>query len=480
MQNLNSQVKSATKWAFVTEVCSKLVSPLTTMILARLLAPSAFGIMVTATMVISFAELFTDAGFQKYLIQKKFDDKESLYNSTTVAFWSNLVLSLLFWGAICVFSNDIARLVGCEGYHWVIIVSCVCIPLEAFSSIQMALFKKDLDFKTLFYVRILGILVPLLVTIPIAYVTRSYWSLIIGMIASNLCNAIILTARSTWKPSLYYNVNLFKQMFSFSSWSMIESVSIWLTFYIDVFIVGTVLNSHYMGLYRTSITTVSALFAIIISSTTPVLFSALSKLQDDETEFKRLFFKFQRIVGIFVLPLGVIIYFFSDFVTLVILGEQWMETSSFIGWWGLTNAMTIVTVNYCGEVYRAKGKPKISVITQWCHLIFLIPVVLVSIKYGYDILCVSRSLARLQSIIVNLVALYIMTKINLFDMLSNMKVSLLGSFILVVILMSIPVPDNVYLQLLYLSICMIIYFIIICSFKSERLLILNFKKSIIK
>lgn len=74
MTNFNNQVKSATKWSALTEIASKLISPISTIVLARLLTPDAFGVLVTATMVISFAEIFTDAGFQKYLIQHNFDD----------------------------------------------------------------------------------------------------------------------------------------------------------------------------------------------------------------------------------------------------------------------------------------------------------------------------------------------------------------------------------------------------------------------
>ena len=193
--NVNSKVINATKWSAITEIVAKLVAPITTMVLARLLTPDAFGVLVTATMVISFAEIFTDAGFQKYLIQHEFDDEESLYHSTAVAFWTNLICSFFLWIIICIFSSQIAYLVGNKGYGLVIAVSCICIPLEAFSSIQMALFRRKFDFKTLFIARILGISVPLIITIPLAYYTRSYWSLIIGMIALNVSNAVILTLK---------------------------------------------------------------------------------------------------------------------------------------------------------------------------------------------------------------------------------------------------------------------------------------------
>ena len=171
---LNKKVINATKWSSITEIAAKLVAPITTMVLARLLAPDAFGVLVTAQMVISFAEIFTDAGFQKYIVQHEFKNDDEKYKSTAVAFWSNLIVSLLIWLGICIFSAPIAKLVGCDGNGIVIAVSCICIPLEAFSSIQMALFRRDLDFKTLFWIRIIGILMPLIVTIPLAFATKSY------------------------------------------------------------------------------------------------------------------------------------------------------------------------------------------------------------------------------------------------------------------------------------------------------------------
>lgn len=64
MSDFNKQVVTATKWSAITEIAAKLVAPVSTMVLARLLTPDAFGILVTATMVISFVEIFTDAGFK--------------------------------------------------------------------------------------------------------------------------------------------------------------------------------------------------------------------------------------------------------------------------------------------------------------------------------------------------------------------------------------------------------------------------------
>ena len=473
-ETLNSKVVSATKWSGITEIIAKLVAPITTMVLARLLTPDAFGVLVTAQMVISFAEIFTDAGFQKYIVQHEFCDDEDKYKSTTVAFWANLIMSLVIWAGISIFANPIATLVGCKGNGIVIAVSCICIPLAAFSSIQMALFRRDLDFKTLFWVRIIGILIPIVVTVPLAFATRSYWSLIIGMVALNCSNALILTIKSKWKPRWFFSVQRFKEMFSFTMWSMLEAISIWLTSYIDIFIVGTMLSQYYLGLYRTSMSTVAQATSIITAATTPVLFASLSRLQSNRTEFNAMFFKFQKIVGVLVIPIGVGIFLFSDLITEILLGDQWVEASSFIGMWGLTSAVTIVLAHYASEVYRSIGKPKLSVLAQWLHIIVLWPVILLFVNEGFNTLCIARSLVRLEFVVVQLVLLGIVVKMNVMKMVVNIIPSVLAAMSMFVILL-MPKADNVLIEILYIFICVCIYFAVIMLFPEERHICLNLK-----
>lgn len=477
MSDLNKKVVTATKWSGITEIAAKLVSPISTMVLARLLTPDAFGVLVTAVMVISFAEIFTDAGFQKYLIQHKFRSSEELYQSTTVAFWSNFILSILIWIGIIVFAEEIAVLVGSKGYGDVIAISCICIPLAAFSSIQMALYKRDLNFKTLFLVRIVGIFIPLIITIPLAYYTRSYWSLIIGMITLNLSNAIILTVKSKWKPNFFFSFSLLKEMFSFTFWSMIEAISIWLTGYVDIFIVGTMLNQHYLGIYRTSMSTVGQIMGLITAATTPILFSSLSKLQDNDQALKKMFFSFQKLVGIIVMPMGVGIFLFQDLITNILLGDQWYEAAYFIGLWGLTSAITIVLSHYCSEIYRAKGKPKWSVFVQISHIVFIVPIVLWSIPLGFDTLCEMRALVRIQLVFVNLILIYVLMKITPLEMLKNVFPSLVASLVMgLTVLFGEYLSAELHLQFLYCIVAFTVYFLVLMIFSTERSVIMNLKR----
>lgn len=148
--NIKERVISATKWSSFTEILAKLVSPVTNMILARILAPEAFGVVATVTMIVSFADMFADSGFQKYLVQHEFKDEGEKYKNANVAFWTNFGISVLLWIIIIIFREELATLVGNPGLGKVIAISCFQLPLTSFSSIQMALFRRDFDFKTLF------------------------------------------------------------------------------------------------------------------------------------------------------------------------------------------------------------------------------------------------------------------------------------------------------------------------------------------
>ena len=55
-KNINKQVKNATKWSAITEITAKLITPITSMVLARLLTPEAYGIIATLSMIIVFAD----------------------------------------------------------------------------------------------------------------------------------------------------------------------------------------------------------------------------------------------------------------------------------------------------------------------------------------------------------------------------------------------------------------------------------------
>ena len=124
------------------------------MILARLLDPNAYGVVASITIITSFADIFTDAGFQKYVIQHEYKSKKELDNASNVAFTSNFVLSVIIYVLIFWFKKPISKVVGSPEASWGLAVAAISVLCTAFSSIVIARFRRELNFKPLFYVRL--------------------------------------------------------------------------------------------------------------------------------------------------------------------------------------------------------------------------------------------------------------------------------------------------------------------------------------
>lgn len=475
---LNNKIIKATKWASITEIIAKLISPITNMILARILAPEEFGVLATITMIISFVDMFTDAGFQKYLIQHEFNNEEEKNITTNVAFWSNLSISITLWIIIIIFSEKIAILVGNPGLGKTISIACIQLPLTSFSSIQMAIYRREFDYKTLFSIRIISIFIPFIITIPLAFLEFSYWSLIIGNTCGILFNAIILTIKSNWKPKLQYNITVLKKMLSFSIWSLIESISIWFTTWVDTFIIGSVLSSYYLGVYKTSLTTVNGIFSLVTASTTPILFSALSRVQNNSDEFNKIYFRMQKMVAYLVLPMSVGMFIYSDLVVKIFLGEKWGDAARIVGIWALISGLVIVLAHYSSEVYRAKGKPKLSFLAQLLHLVVLIPVCMIAARGEFYDLVNARALIRIQFIIIHILIIKYIIGISIINIFKNIYIPLISSILMGIISLILKYMfSNFIWELFSIFISMMFYLTLLFSFKKSRKdLITIFKK----
>lgn len=426
---MDTKVVAAAKWSLITEILAKLITPITNIILAHILAPTAFGILATIMMVISFAEMLADAGFQKFLVQYEFESEEAKQKSVSVAFISNIVLAIVLWIAIIVWRDDLASLVGNEGLGIPLAVMGAMLPLSAFSSIQMAMYRRNFNFKFLLSIRMITIITPLLVSIPMALAGFDYWSLIAGLLAAQLFTAIALCVRQEKLISIYFSGSVFRNMFSFSAWSLAEAFSIWLTAWVDTFIISHFLNAYYLGVYKMPTAIVTTVMAIATSSMAPVLFSALSRHQHNKVEFERTFLTFQRYMALFLVPLGVGMFVYQDFIVQILLGPQWKLAGIVLGSWALSSSLVTAISYLISEAFRAKGMPNISFLAQMAHLVVLIPVIYVCVQYDFTTFVYARSIVRVQMIAVLLYLLAKYVDMNAWHVIRNIKSYIIASAI---------------------------------------------------
>ena len=477
---MDTKVLAAAKWSLVTEVLAKLITPVTNIILAHILAPTAFGILATIMMVISFAEMLADAGFQKFLVQYEFESEDEKQKNVSVAFISNIVLAIVLWFVIIIWRDELAILVGNEGLGFPLAIMGAMLPLGAFSSIQMAMYRRSFNFKFLLSIRMITIITPLFISIPMALAGFDYWSLIAGLLAAHLFTAIALCVRQEKLISIYFSSTVFRKMFSFSAWSLAEAFSIWLTAWVDTFIISHFLDAYYLGLYKMPTAIVTTVMAIATSSMAPVLFSALSRHQHNQVEFEKTFLTFQRYMALFLVPLGVGMFVYQDFIVEILLGPQWKLAGIVLGSWALSSSLVTAISYLISEAFRAKGMPNVSFLAQMAHLFVLIPVIYVCVQYDFTTFVYARSIVRVQMIAVLLYLLAIYVGMNAWLVIRNIKSYIIASAVVgTVSYVLLHLHNSMIWTIFCICISLILYLIVLYLFPTERIILTKIWESVL-
>ena len=143
----------AFKWSAASEVASKIIQPIVFIVLARLLTPEDFGVLAAALMVVAFSQILWEAGMAKALIQRQLNVEEA----ANVTFWVNLALGLVVMTVVYYTSDLIAQTFFHDPRVTAVLkVMTLLIFLGAVSSVHTALLQKEMQFKRLFWVRLVS------------------------------------------------------------------------------------------------------------------------------------------------------------------------------------------------------------------------------------------------------------------------------------------------------------------------------------
>lgn len=469
MENIDKKVNNAFKWSTITEIIARILQPVTNMILARILIPEDFGVLTTILMVIAFAEVFVESGFQKFLIQYEFKDDTEEATYLSVAFWYNLLFSLFIWLIIFLFRNGIAEFVGNGELGVGLAVTSAVIPLYGIIGIQNCRLRKNLNFKKLFWVRIVAALVPVFVTIPCALLGFGYWALIIGNIAGAVIRSVMLYLADRFLPLLNFDIKVLLHMLRFGVWTLLDGLAVWLTLWVDTFIISRNLSDYHLGIYKNSITTITEFIAIVTSAVTPVLFASLSRVQNDNDKFNSLFLSVQHTLSVFLLPMGVGLFFYRSLATDILFGDKWVEAANIVGIMSLTIVLRTIFVSFYSDAYRAKGRFKIPLFLQLIDIAVLVPACLWAVNTDFWTLVYTRAIMRLDLIIPEMIIVYSVCKIRPKQTLSCILHPVIATAVMsiaIVILQSCG--SSMIWQFLSIGIAIVVYFVLLFLFKEER------------
>ncbi|MFC9597772.1 lipopolysaccharide biosynthesis protein [Peribacillus butanolivorans] len=389
-REFSNKVMNASKWSLFTEISAKLIGPISLIVLARFLTPDDFGVVTIATMVISFTQIFMNSGLHKAIIQTE-EVEYKIEDIASVTFWSNIGLSICIFLVIFFIADPLSNILNEPRTANVIKVLAFQIIFSALGLVQTALFQRELKFEKLFWVRIVTVVAPTILSIPLAIYGMGYWAIVGGQIFGSLANTIVLWFITKWKPSFYFNYKIFKKLFSFGYLSIIEGIVGWLIIWLDVLIIGIYFSTNEIGLYRTASSFVNSIMLLLVSPIVPVLYSSLSRIQNNDDMFKKYFLQAQKLVFFISVTLGVIFLLFGDLIGNIIYGSNWEGIGWIISILGIAYGFkTLSSLN--GEAYRAKGKPGINASIMLINLIIYIPAYIFAGELGLLYFVVAKAI----------------------------------------------------------------------------------------
>ena len=144
------------------------------------------------------------------------------------------------------------------------------------------------------------------------------------------------------------------------------------------------------------------------------------------------------------------------------------------------SVITIIFSRFCSPVYPAIGKPRVSVIVQLLHLVVLIPAVIISGQYGFRALYITRSLVRLELVLVNLIFVYVMIKQSPWKMFTNILPEVCSCLVMGLVAFGLlRISRAIVPSFIWIGICVLVYFAMLYLFPKDRKIILGLKGKVL-
>lgn len=254
-----------------------------------------------------------------------------------------------------------------------LVIQLLGLPLifGALGNIGTIYFKKDLQFNKHFLLQISTALTNVTVTVVLAFLYRSVWALVCGILAASVLGCLASYLLHPYRPKIHWDSRKALELWKFGKWILASAaLGFLMTQGDDLFVakfLGTTMLGFYLLAYKLSQAPATEITLVI----SQVTFPAFSKLQDDLPRLKAAYLKVLELTAFVVIPLaGLIFSLCHEFVNLI-LDDQWLPiipVMQILAIMGLLHAVNATR----GSVYRAVGRPAINTTIKLIRLALLI------------------------------------------------------------------------------------------------------------
>ena len=317
-------------------ILKRLIGLISTLILARILAPEDFGLIAIAMIVIGLAGALSVTGSEQYILQKDKVNDDILNSAWTL----DLLLKAGVFPILLVSAPYVAGYYQKEELTGIIRAISFLVILGALRNPGILLYKRKQEYKSIFKISLISKITSVIVTIAIAIVYQNYWALIIGHLVSVSTRVIGTYFIHNYRPRLCFTK--ISEQWRFSAWMLPQACLGYLRTQLDTFLVSNFYGEKQLGSYHImKYIAFMPSSELIVPATSPLL-AELAKSRGNIKEFRYQFNLSFLVTLAVALPIAIFLFQFDYLVVGLLLGEQWLLYANLFGYMALLGIAVVL------------------------------------------------------------------------------------------------------------------------------------------
>lgn len=366
MSSLGRRVAESAAWTGAIRLVTRLLSIISTVILARLLTPADFGLYALAMMVFAFVELLRAFGFGVVLIQNREASPAHYHTAWTMHCLFSLVAAAALW-----FVAPMAAAFLGEPYLAASLrFLCLLLFIDGLTNIGIIDFQKQLRFDREFRLAVATKLVGFCVTVPLAFLWRSHWAMLFGLLASSATRVLLSYLMHSFRPR--FQLTLWRELFSFTVWLQANNLINFFNKHVENLLVSRTLGVASVG-SLTMAREVGLLLRELMQPINRAAYPGFAKANNDPAAIRELYCAVLGFMFLAGVPVASGLSAVAHLFVPTVLGSQWLHLIPLVQLFGLVSVLSVVMASG-NNVLIALGRPRLATAIISCRLAVFVAV----------------------------------------------------------------------------------------------------------
>lgn len=325
MTGTQSSVAGSFAWKLFERFSVQGINLVVQIVLARIIAPEAFGALAILMIFVNVANIFVQKGFGSSLIRMKAVDDMDCDS----AFWACEVIAALLFLILVFCSPYIASFFGAPELMSGLVVISTSLFLSGLFCIQNALLVRDMMFRAIFLRGLFSSVISGVVGIAMAVAGFGLWALVAQTLLNQAVLVLAMLPQVAWKPSFSFSLKRVRGLFDFGGSILVSELLSYAVEAARGLFIGREYATAQLSYYDRGQTYPSTLMRGIYDAVGGVLLPVFSRLQDEPHKLACECARYLSLVVYAVTPVFIIFAASSEAVLVLLLTEKWLPAATF-------------------------------------------------------------------------------------------------------------------------------------------------------